>query len=85
MACQERDLNSDRDFTDSDEMVYYHSTTLHSVYALTKKRVSPINRVQWGVARQNGTAKHLAIDLCAAHERPTNDGGRHLLFRATTS
>ena len=47
VACQERDLNDDGDFGDSNEVVYYHSTTLHSVYALTKKRVSPINRVQW--------------------------------------
>jgi len=35
VAVQERDLNSDGDFLDEGEVVYYHSNTLFSVYALT--------------------------------------------------
>jgi RHS repeat-associated protein len=35
VAVQERDLNADDDFGDADEVVYYHSNTLFSVYALT--------------------------------------------------
>jgi len=35
VAVQERDLNADDDFGDSGEVVYYHTNTLFSVYALT--------------------------------------------------
>ncbi|MFW6119162.1 MAG: RHS repeat-associated core domain-containing protein [Planctomycetota bacterium] len=35
VAVQERDLNGDGDFGDSGEVVYYHSNTLYSVYALS--------------------------------------------------
>ena len=47
MACQERDLDDDGDFADSDEMVYYHSTTIHSVYALTNSSESVIERYRY--------------------------------------
>ena len=35
VAMQERDLNADSDFADANEVVYYHSNTLFSVYALS--------------------------------------------------
>jgi RHS repeat-associated protein len=35
VVVQERDLNDDDDFGDSNEVVYYHQNTLFSVYALT--------------------------------------------------
>ena len=47
VACQERDLNDDGDFADSNEVVYYHSTTLHSVYALTNSSESVVERYRF--------------------------------------
>ncbi|MFW6119258.1 MAG: hypothetical protein ACOC7S_02900 [Planctomycetota bacterium] len=44
MAGQERDLNSDGDFGDTNEVVYYHSNTLYSIYALTDGSENVVER-----------------------------------------
>ena len=47
VAGQERDLNSDGDFGDTNEVVYYHSNTLFSVYALSDSSGSVIERYKY--------------------------------------
>jgi len=47
VAVQERDLNADNDFADDDEVVYYHSSTLYSVYALSDASESVIERYRY--------------------------------------
>ena len=44
VAVQERDLNGDSDFGDSNEVVYYHSNTLFSIYALSDANETVIER-----------------------------------------
>jgi hypothetical protein len=44
LAVQERDLNSDDDFGDANEVVYYHQNTLFSVMALTDANESVVER-----------------------------------------
>ncbi len=44
VAVQERDLNGDADFLDVNEVVYYHSHTLFSVYALSDANETVIER-----------------------------------------
>ena len=43
-AMQERDQIGGGDFTDSDEVLYYHWTTLHSACALTDSGAAAIDR-----------------------------------------
>ena len=47
VAVQERDLNGYNDFWDADEVVYYHSSTLFSVYALSDASESVIERYRY--------------------------------------
>jgi len=47
VAVQERDLNADNDFADDDEVVYYHSSTLYSVYALSDANETVIERYRY--------------------------------------
>jgi len=47
VAVQERDLNADGDFGDANEVVYYHSNTLFSVYALTDGDESVVERYHY--------------------------------------
>ncbi len=47
VAVQERDLNADDDFGDSNEVVYYHSNTLFTVYALSDANESVIERYRY--------------------------------------
>jgi len=47
VAVQERDLNADDDFGDDDEVVYYLSNTLHSVYALVDADENVIERYRY--------------------------------------
>jgi len=47
LAVQERDLNSDEDFGDDDEIVYYHQNTLFSVYALSDADESVVERYRY--------------------------------------
>jgi RHS repeat-associated protein len=44
VAVQERDLNADSDFGDTNEVVYYQANTLFSVYALSDSSGSVIER-----------------------------------------
>jgi len=46
-AVQERDLNADDDFGDDDEVVYYLSNTLYSVYALVDADENVIERYRY--------------------------------------
>jgi RHS repeat-associated protein len=46
-AVQERDLNSDDDFGDDDEVVYYHGNTLASVYCLTDDGENVVERYRY--------------------------------------
>jgi RHS repeat-associated protein len=47
VAVQERDLNADSDFGDTNEVVYYHSNTLFSVYAFSDSSGSVIERYKY--------------------------------------
>jgi hypothetical protein len=47
VAVQERDLNSDTDFADTNEVVYYHQNTLFSVCALSDASGSVIERYRF--------------------------------------
>ncbi len=47
VAVQERDLNSDDDFADANEVVYYHSSTLSTVYVLSDSGGSVIERYEY--------------------------------------
>ena len=47
VAVQERDLNGDDDFADDDEVVYYHSNTLYSVYALSDADENVVERMRY--------------------------------------
>jgi len=47
VAVQERDLNTDGDFGDTDEVVYYHCNTIFSVYALTDANETVIERYEY--------------------------------------
>jgi len=47
LAVQERDLNADDDFGDDDEVVYYHSNTLFSIYALSDADENVIERYRY--------------------------------------
>jgi RHS repeat-associated protein len=47
VAVQERDLNSDDDFGDDDEVVYYHGNTLHSTYCLTDDGETVVERYRF--------------------------------------
>jgi RHS repeat-associated protein len=47
VAIQERDLNSDDDFGDDDEVVYYHGNALHSVYCLTDDGENVVERYRF--------------------------------------
>ena len=47
VAVQERDLNSDTDFADTNELVYYHQNTLFSVMALTDANGSVVERYRY--------------------------------------
>ena len=47
VAMQERDLTGDGDFADSDEVAYYHSSTIHSVYALTNSSETVVERYKF--------------------------------------
>jgi len=47
VAVQERDLNSDSDFLDSNELVYYHQNTLFSVYALSDSGENVVERYRY--------------------------------------
>ncbi len=47
VAVQERDLNSDDDFGDANEVVYYHQNTLFTVYALSDGNESVIERYRY--------------------------------------
>ena len=47
MAVQELDLNADSDFLDTDEVVYCHTNTLHSVYALTDANEAVVERYRY--------------------------------------
>ncbi len=43
-ARQERDLNTDGDFADAGEVVYYHSSTIYSIFALSNTDESVVER-----------------------------------------
>ncbi len=47
VAVQERDLNSDDDFGDTNEIVYYHANTLFSVYALSDANGTMVERYRY--------------------------------------
>jgi len=47
VAVQERDLNADDDFGDDDEVVYYLSNTLYSVYALVDGDENVVERYRY--------------------------------------
>jgi len=47
VAVQERDLNSDSDFGDTNEVVYYQANTLFSAYALTDGNGSVVERYRY--------------------------------------
>jgi RHS repeat-associated protein len=47
VAVQERDLNADDDFGDTNEVTYYHSNTLFSVMALTDASESVVERYRY--------------------------------------
>jgi len=47
VAVQERNLNADGDFGDDDEVVYYHTNTLFSVYALTDGDENVVERYRY--------------------------------------
>jgi RHS repeat-associated protein len=47
VAVQERDLNSDDDFGDDDEVVYYHGNTLFSLYCLTDDGENVVERYRY--------------------------------------
>jgi len=47
VAVQERDLNADNDFADDDEVVYYHSNTLFTVYAVSDASETVIERYRY--------------------------------------
>jgi RHS repeat-associated protein len=47
VAVQERDLNSDDDFGDDDEVVYYHGNTLSSAYCLTDDGENVVERYRY--------------------------------------
>ncbi|MFO8007787.1 MAG: RHS repeat-associated core domain-containing protein [Candidatus Brocadiia bacterium] len=47
VARQERDLNADDDFGDSDEVVWYHSNTLYSIYALSDTSENVVERYRY--------------------------------------
>ncbi len=47
VAVQERDLNSDDDFGDANEVVYYHQNTLFAAYALSDGNESVIERYRY--------------------------------------
>jgi RHS repeat-associated protein len=47
VAVQERDLNADSDFGDTNEVVYYQQNTLFSVYALSDSSGSVIERYRY--------------------------------------
>jgi len=47
VAVQERDLNADSDFGDTNEVVYYHANTLFSVYALSDGNGSVVERYRY--------------------------------------
>ncbi|KPK58619.1 MAG: hypothetical protein AMK73_09160 [Planctomycetes bacterium SM23_32] len=47
MAVQERDLNGDDDFGDTNEVTYYHQNTLFSVMALTDANESVVERYRF--------------------------------------
>jgi len=46
-ATRTRDLNDDNDFADANEVVYYHSSTLFSVYALSDASETVIERYRY--------------------------------------
>ncbi|MFO8007789.1 MAG: RHS repeat-associated core domain-containing protein [Candidatus Brocadiia bacterium] len=46
-ARQERDLNGDDDFSDTNEVVWYHSNTLYSVYAVSDSSQSVTERYRY--------------------------------------
>lgn len=69
VAVQERDLNSDDDFGDSKEVVYYHSNTLFSVYALSDANENVIERYRYDAAAcpersRRGACTVLDADAC---------------------
>jgi len=47
VAVQERDLNADDDFGDDDEVVYYHSNTLFSIYAVSDGDENVVERYRY--------------------------------------
>jgi RHS repeat-associated protein len=47
VAVQERDLNADSDFGDTNEVVYYHQNALFNVYALSDSSGSVIERYRY--------------------------------------
>jgi RHS repeat-associated protein len=47
VAVQERDLNADDDFGDTNEVVYYHASTLFSVCALSDASESVVERYRY--------------------------------------
>jgi YD repeat-containing protein len=66
VAAQERDLNADNDFADSGEVVYYHSITLFSVYALSDANETVVERYKYDAygactARQGYCARARSI------------------------
>ncbi len=76
MARQERDLNADQDFADSGEQVWYHSNTLHSVYALSDASESVIERYKFDAY---GAATVLEADG-ASDPDGLSDAGNPYLF-----
>ena len=44
---QERDLNADSDFGDTNEVVYYHANTLFTVYCLTDGSQAVVERYRY--------------------------------------
>jgi len=47
VAVEERDLNADDDFGDANELAYYHSNTLFSVYILTDASENAVERYRY--------------------------------------
>ena len=58
---QERDLNSDDDFGDTNEVVYYHQNSLFTVYALSDGNESVIERYRYDAY---GACTVLDADAC---------------------
>ncbi len=86
VAVQERDLNSDDDFSDANEVVYYHSNTLFTVYGLSDSGGSVIERYRYdayGGATVLDTDGSADADGISDVENPYLFTGRRLDLEST--